>query len=152
MVTRCKPLTKDHLLLKTAFAGIKGWSVVTGFTVHAQSGRLDIDRGRVLVHSKKRLCLHSNALPYAWKLADIIQRSRAAVAGHSFYNKINTSSYSTSETSLTNTACDTELCSILVRPRQQKTRGSYRRRAESDQRFCFCFVFFDGRIIIQLSA
>ena len=28
MVTRCKPLTKDHLLLKTAFAGTKGWSVV----------------------------------------------------------------------------------------------------------------------------
>ena len=33
MVARCKPLTKDHLLLKTAFAGTKGWSVVTGFTV-----------------------------------------------------------------------------------------------------------------------
>ena len=33
MVTRCKPLTKDHLLLKTAFAGTKGWSLVTGFTV-----------------------------------------------------------------------------------------------------------------------
>ena len=33
MVARCKPLTKDHLLLKTAFAGPKGWSVVTGFTV-----------------------------------------------------------------------------------------------------------------------
>ena len=34
-VARCKPLTKDHLLLKTAFAGTKGWSVVTGFTVDA---------------------------------------------------------------------------------------------------------------------
>ena len=34
MVARCKPLTKDHLLLKTAFAGTKGWSVVTGFTVY----------------------------------------------------------------------------------------------------------------------
>ena len=33
MVARCKPLTKDHLLLKTAFAGTKGRSVVTGFTV-----------------------------------------------------------------------------------------------------------------------
>ena len=33
MVTQCKPLTKDHLLLKTAFAGTKEWSVVTGFTV-----------------------------------------------------------------------------------------------------------------------
>ena len=34
MVARCKPLTKDHLPLKTAFAGTKGWSLVTGFTVH----------------------------------------------------------------------------------------------------------------------
>ena len=33
MVARCKPLTKDHLLLKTAFAGTKGWSLVTGSTV-----------------------------------------------------------------------------------------------------------------------
>ena len=33
MVTQCKPPTKDHLVLKTAFAGTKGWSVVTGFTV-----------------------------------------------------------------------------------------------------------------------
>ena len=33
MVVRCKPLTKDHLPLKTAFSGAKGWSLVTGFTV-----------------------------------------------------------------------------------------------------------------------
>ena len=33
MVARCKPLTKDHLPLKTTFPGTKGWSVVTGFTV-----------------------------------------------------------------------------------------------------------------------
>ena len=33
MVMQCKPLTKDHLPLKTAFAGTKGWSLVTGFTV-----------------------------------------------------------------------------------------------------------------------
>ena len=28
------PLTKDHLPLKKAFSGLKGWSLVTGFTVH----------------------------------------------------------------------------------------------------------------------
>ena len=34
MVVRCKPPTKDHLPLKTAFSGLKGWwSLVTGFTV-----------------------------------------------------------------------------------------------------------------------
>ena len=33
MVVRCKPLSKDHLPLKTAFPGPKGWSLVTGFTV-----------------------------------------------------------------------------------------------------------------------
>ena len=33
MVVRCKPLTKDHLPLKTAYSGPKGWSLVTGFTV-----------------------------------------------------------------------------------------------------------------------
>ena len=35
MVAQCKPLTKDHLPLKTAFAGTKGkgWSLVPGFTV-----------------------------------------------------------------------------------------------------------------------
>ena len=33
MVARCKPLTKDHLPLKTTFPGTKGWSLVTGFTV-----------------------------------------------------------------------------------------------------------------------
>ena len=33
MITRCKPLTKDHLPLKTTFPGTKGWSLVTGFTV-----------------------------------------------------------------------------------------------------------------------
>ena len=32
---RIRPLTKDHLPLKTAFSGPKGWSLVTGFTVHA---------------------------------------------------------------------------------------------------------------------
>ena len=32
-VVRCKPLTKDHLPLKTVFSGPKGWSLVTGFTV-----------------------------------------------------------------------------------------------------------------------
>ena len=34
MVARCKPLTKDHLPLKTTFPGTKGWSLVTGFTVY----------------------------------------------------------------------------------------------------------------------
>ena len=33
MVARCKPLTEDHLPLKTSFSGPKGWSLVTGFTV-----------------------------------------------------------------------------------------------------------------------
>ena len=33
MVVRCKPLTKDHLPLKTAISGPKGWSLVTGCTV-----------------------------------------------------------------------------------------------------------------------
>ena len=33
MVVPCKPLTKDHLPLKTAFSGPKRWSLVTGFTV-----------------------------------------------------------------------------------------------------------------------
>ena len=41
MVARCKPLTKDRLLLKTAFAGTKGWSVVTGFTVGTGRCRKD---------------------------------------------------------------------------------------------------------------
>ena len=36
MVARCKPLTKDHLPLTTTFPGTKGWSLVTGFTVHAR--------------------------------------------------------------------------------------------------------------------
>ena len=32
MVVRYKPLTKDHLPLKTAFSGPKGWPLVTDFT------------------------------------------------------------------------------------------------------------------------
>ena len=35
MVARCKPLTKDHLPLKTAFAGTKGWLVVTCLSLHS---------------------------------------------------------------------------------------------------------------------
>ena len=31
-IVRCKPLTKDHLPLKTAFSGPKGWLLVTSFT------------------------------------------------------------------------------------------------------------------------
>ena len=38
-VVRCKPLTKDHLPLNTAFSGPKGWSLVTGFTVTLKYGR-----------------------------------------------------------------------------------------------------------------
>ena len=37
MVVRCRPLTKDHLSLKTAFSGPKGWSLVTGLTVYGFS-------------------------------------------------------------------------------------------------------------------
>ena len=34
IVVQCKPLTKDHLPLTTAFSGPKGWwSLVTGFTL-----------------------------------------------------------------------------------------------------------------------
>ena len=39
MVAPCKPLTKDHLPLKTTFPGTKGWSLVTGFTVPVFHGK-----------------------------------------------------------------------------------------------------------------
>ena len=45
MVVQCKPLTKDHLPLKTAFSGPKGWSLVTDFTVHVN---------RESFHNRKR--------------------------------------------------------------------------------------------------
>ena len=45
MVTQCKPLTKDHLLLTTAFVGTKGWSVVSGFTVLRARSRKGLGGG-----------------------------------------------------------------------------------------------------------
>ena len=50
MIVPCKPLTKDHLPLKTAFSGPKGWwSLVTGFTV--KSKKLKIKQARAVFTS-----------------------------------------------------------------------------------------------------
>ena len=62
MVARCKPLTKDHLPLKTAFAGTNGWSLVTGFTVPGHSIG-DADRTN-LIHIAR---LHTASDHYATK-------------------------------------------------------------------------------------
>ena len=57
MVVRCKPLTKDHLPLKTTFPGTKGWSLVTGFTV---------------LVSINSISLRSSSLPYCFFNAVLI--------------------------------------------------------------------------------
>ena len=57
MVVRCKARTKDHLPLKTAFSGPRGWSLVTGFNVHVvevlkQDLPIDVHHSAIIVLDK----------------------------------------------------------------------------------------------------
>ena len=55
MVVQCKPAAKDHLPLRTAFSGPKGWSLATGSTAHVSlagqplppSGGLELPSGHL---------------------------------------------------------------------------------------------------------